>query len=102
MRNITKIAKDFSEKNMLEPLTLFCGNNEHKGWFSNFHINKKELPQDFYLYEIRHTDFDSGEPSTLEDKVRVNFFGTFICEDNSLLEGKANLKIDDWDFNCCQ
>ena len=96
MANITEVNPKFAKENDLEEITLTIGGKEHHGWFSNYHV--KNTPKGFKTYEIRHSDYDDAIPITLENKVIVNFFGTFITEEN-LLGKKKHLSIEEWDFS---
>jgi hypothetical protein len=48
------------------------------GIFSKERITN--VPAGKFKYEIRHSDFDSTLARTIEPKVMVNFYGTFITE----------------------
>ena len=39
----------------------------------------KNVPTGKFAYDLRHSDNDDMIPSTLESKVKVNRFGTFIA-----------------------
>ena len=99
MRNIIKSHPEFAKEYDLEPMALTIDGQDYKGWFTNFHI-KGNVPRGFKAYEIRHSDNDDTIPSTLEIKVIVNHFGTFITENKTLLKERKEAEIDDWDFPC--
>jgi hypothetical protein len=43
-------------------------------------IPEEERNKNLNYYEIRHWDDDWGMPATIEDRVIVNFWGTFVTE----------------------
>ncbi|MBE0427777.1 MAG: hypothetical protein IBX72_14175 [Nitrospirae bacterium] len=43
-------------------------------------IPEEEKNKNLNYYEIRHCDDDWGLPATIENKVIVNFWGTFVSE----------------------
>lgn len=96
MKNIFNENPKFAKEFDLQPFTLFIGEKEINGWFSDFRV--KDTPKGFKTYELRHSDDDDTIPVTIENKVNVNFFGTFITEEN-VLGKKKHLNIDDSDFS---
>ena len=96
MKNIVEEEPKFAKEFDLEELTLEIGGKEHHGWFSNYRV--KNTPKGYKSYEIRYSDEDDAIPIYLENKVSVNFFGTFITEEN-ILGKKKHIRIDEWDFS---
>lgn len=52
--------------------------NEINGLFTKQRVDHYTVSDNYNVYEIRHKDGDSNKPCTIEPKVRVNFYGTFI------------------------
>lgn len=96
-------VKEIIENNEVRPITLFVdGEEEICGLLSEDRVNRKEDLEGKYLYDIRHSDDDSGEPSTIEFMVSVNWFGTLIVDTpiESLENGsKEYLTITDFGYD---
>lgn len=62
---------------------------------------RKNLPEDFHVYAIRHSDYDTEDPATIEmNEVIVNFFGYFICRENldDIFNGEDYIEIVDYNY----
>lgn len=46
--------------------------------FTNSRIDMDSVPEGWYCYDLRGSDFDPGRPSMLEDKVAVNHAGSVL------------------------
>ena len=46
--------------------------------FTNSRINRATVPQNFYCYDLRGSDYDPGKPITVEDSVNVNHAATVL------------------------
>ena len=46
--------------------------------FSNGRIAENEVPEGLYRYDLRGSDYDTGEPITVENHVAVNHAGTIL------------------------
>lgn len=54
-------------------------------------VSREDIPEGLFLYDIRHSDNDWGQPATLENTVRVNWFGTIITKEPiDLCDGTDN------------
>jgi len=53
---------------------------EITGWFSNFRIDRDELPDGYFAYDLREGDLVEG-PATLEPSVLVNHYGTVVFKE---------------------
>lgn len=73
--------------------------NGHYGIFTEFRVNKHTIPKGVNCYEIRHGDDDSY-PVTVEENVRVNYFGAVLMIDKMELGqvGYIEISYDDFDF----
>ena len=93
-------VKRIIENNEARPITLFVDNGEEiGGLLSDDRVNRKEDLEGKYIYDIRHSDDDSGEPATIEFNVIVNWFGALIVDApiKSLENGsKEYLEISDF------
>ena len=47
--------------------------------FTDLRIDRKTVPLDFYVFELRHEDEDDMAPRELAEDIRVNFYGTVIA-----------------------
>lgn len=71
-----KKAKENSREFIVSP---GC-KTENKGYFSESRIDKSTIPDGWYVYEIRGSDYDYERPTTIENRVIVNFCGSFITQ----------------------
>lgn len=71
----------------------------HMALFTELRVDKKTIPKGVSCYELRHGDDDSY-PATLEQSVRVNYFGTVLMTDKLELgeKGWIALSYDDFGF----
>lgn len=51
---------------------------DQKAYVTDFRIPKKTRLPEFFYYDIRHSDISLGEPSTIEKRVIVNYFGVLV------------------------
>lgn len=49
--------------------------------FTILRVDPKSVPKGLYVYDIRHSDEDWGEPATIEPKVIVNHMGAIITNE---------------------
>lgn len=61
-------------KQFFELVTVFG----HPMIFSSYRIDRKTVPEGFYVYEIRHDDECAGDPVEISEHILVNFWGTVI------------------------
>jgi hypothetical protein len=55
--------------------------NNYEGEFTYQRIVKDSIPAHLHVYECRHEDEGSYDtPATIEDRVIVNFCGTFLTD----------------------
>lgn len=52
-----------------------------RGLFVDLRVNRDTLPDGYYMYEVRHSDDDWGEPCEIADWIMVNFFGTLLMKE---------------------
>lgn len=72
-------------KEMLEEVDLLG----KTGYFTELRVDKETVPEGMYCYELRHGD-DDGFPLSVEENVRVNYFGAvLLAEALELGEDKA-------------
>ncbi|MCI8882540.1 MAG: hypothetical protein HFH43_05760 [Lachnospiraceae bacterium] len=73
------------QKEVLEEVDLMG----RKGYFTELRVDKGTVPEGMHCYELRHGD-DDGFPVSVEENVRVNYFGAVLfAEDLELGEEKA-------------
>lgn len=61
-------------KELFELVTVFG----HPMIFSDLRIDRKTVPEGFFVYEIRHDDEGAGDPVEISEHILVNFWGTVI------------------------
>ena len=69
------------------------------GVFTELRVGKSTIPKGVNCYELRYGDDDSY-PATLEENVRVNYYGAVLMTDKIELgqEGYISLSYDDFGF----
>lgn len=72
-------------KEVLEEVELMG----RKGYFTELRVDKETVPEGMHCYELRHGD-DEGIPVSVEESVRVNYFGAVLLSERlELGEDKA-------------
>lgn len=73
------------QKEVLEEVELLG----RTGYFTELRVDKETVPEGMHCYELRHGD-DDGFPVSVEENVRVNYFGAVLfAEALELGEDKA-------------
>lgn len=68
-------------------------NSEFYGLYTDSRINKDSLPDDLYMYELRHDDY--GVLCTIEHNVAVDFYGTFITnKEINTFDNDSSINVD--------
>ena len=49
--------------------------------FTNMQVDRDTVPQDLYVYDVRHDDDCTGEICEIKPSVMVNHWGTIICKE---------------------
>ncbi len=49
--------------------------------FTNMRVDRSTVPQDLYVYDVRHDDDCTGEICEIKPSVMVNHWGTIICKE---------------------
>ena len=49
--------------------------------FTNMRVDRDTVPQDLYVYDVRHDDDCTGEICEIKPSVMVNHWGTIICKE---------------------
>ncbi len=65
--------------------------------FTNMRVERDTVPQDLYVYEVRHDDDCTGEICEIKPSVMVNHWGTIICKEPIELDTKWNSRFVDKD-----
>lgn len=66
--------------------------------FTNLRI-EGELPKGLYQYQIRHDDMDFQKPATLENTVKVNYYGTLLSRELIALGEEGYLELTEEESN---
>lgn len=80
-------------KELLEEVELLG----RTGYFTEMRVDKETVPEGMYCYELRHGD-DDGFPVSVEEHVRVNYFGTVILMEALELGEEKALQFGAEDF----
>ncbi len=67
--------------------------------FSNGRIDRDALPEGLFCYDLRGSDYDPGQPVTVENHVTVNHAGSIITAEPLDIPEEGFLRLDeDWGF----
>lgn len=69
--------------------------NEKLALFTNERVNRKDLPEGLYAYDLRGADDDPGKPAVLESSVSVNHAGTVITSEPLELPERGYIELED-------
>lgn len=67
------------------------------GYFTELHVDKETVPEGMHCYELRHGD-DDGFPVSVEESVRVNYFGAVLFTEALELGNEKALQFGYEDF----
>lgn len=81
------------KKEMLEEVELLG----RTGYFTELRVDKETVPEGMHCYELRHGD-DDGFPASVEESVRVNYFGAVLFTEALELGEEKALQIGYEDF----
>lgn len=81
-------ARDFQE------FTVFLADGRAiEGYFANIRIDRRTVPEDWHVYDIRDED-SNGEPCQIRNGyVMVNHFGTFAAQEDLGIPDGGSLYI---------
>lgn len=80
-------------KEMLEEVELLG----RTGYFTELRVDKETVPEGMHCYELRHGD-DDGFPASVEESVRVNYFGAVLFAEALELGEEKTLQLGYEDF----
>ena len=81
------------QKEVLEEVELMG----RTGYFTELRVDKETVPEGMHCYELRHGD-DDGFPVSVEESVRVNYFGAVLLAEELELGGEKALQFGYEDF----
>ena len=81
------------QKEMLEEVELLG----RTGYFTELRVDKETVPEGMHCYELRHGD-DDGFPVSVEESVRVNYFGAVLLAEELELGEDKTLQFGYEDF----
>lgn len=71
-----------ARKEKFQVVTVFG----EKMLFTNARVERSTVPKGLYLYEVRHSDENWGEPIQVAEWIRVNHWGTLLSAKSIKLE----------------
>lgn len=71
--------------------------NSITGYLSFERIDEDTIPEGWNAYDIREGDYD--QPSTIENHVMVDYFGTLLTSQKLDILEEGYLSIRDWDID---
>lgn len=81
------------QKEVLEEVELLG----RTGYFTELRVDKETVPEGMHCYELRHGD-DDGFPVSVEENVRVNYFGAVLFTETLELGNEKALQFGYDDF----
>lgn len=81
------------QKEVLEEVELLG----RTGYFTELRVDKETVPEGMHCYELRHGD-DDGFPVSVEENVRVNYFGAVLLAEALELGKEKALQFGYEDF----
>lgn len=67
--------------------------------FTSERVQRDTVPENLYLYEIRHDDECIGEVTQIAKGIWVNYFGTLLCKEKlKEVENNGTMYISDEDL----
>lgn len=81
------------QKEVLEEVEILG----HKALFTELRVDNNTVPEGVFCYALRHGDDDSY-PATLENSVRVNYFGSVLLTEEITLDEMKMRSVDCEDF----
>lgn len=81
------------QKEVLEEVELMG----RMGYFTELRVDKETVPEGMHCYELRHGD-DDGFPVSVEENVRVNYFGAVLLAETLELGKEKALQFGYEDF----
>ena len=81
------------QKEVLEEVELLG----RTGYFTELRVDKETVPEGMHCYELRHGD-DDGFPVSVEENVRVNYFGAVLLAEALELGNEKALQFGYEDF----
>ena len=82
-----------AQKEVLEEVELLG----QTGYFTELRVDKETVPEGMHCYELRHGD-DDGFPVSVEESVRVNYFGAVLLAEALELGNEKALQFGYDDF----
>ena len=82
------------QKEVLEEVELLG----RTGYFTELRVDKETVPEGMHCYELRHGD-DDGFPVSVEESVRVNYFGAVLLAEALELGNEKALQFGYEDFS---
>lgn len=82
------------QKEVLEEVELLG----RTGYFTELRVDKETVPEGMHCYELRHGD-DDGFPVSVEESVRVNYFGAVLFTETMELGNEKALQFGYEDFS---
>lgn len=65
--------------------------------FSNYRIDRDTVPEGLFCYDLRGSDYDPGDPVTVEPRVLVNHAGTVLTTEPIEFTGTDQFRRVDGD-----
>ncbi|WP_455529755.1 LPD28 domain-containing protein [Ruminococcus sp.] len=65
--------------------------------FTNMRVDRDTVPQDLYVYDVRHDDDCTGGICEIKPSVMVNHWGTIICKESIEMDEFWHSKFVDKD-----
>ena len=86
-----------------EPFTVFIGATEFDGYVANTRIDRKTVPNGWYVYDLRHDDYGEDVCEIKNAYISVNHFASFYTQNKlPLKEGESLFRgsnLNEFDYS---
>lgn len=74
-----------------EPFTVFIGDSEFHGYAASTRIDRKTVPDGWYVYDLRHDDYGEDVCEIKNAYISVNHFASFYTQNKLPLKKGESL-----------
>ena len=87
---VTKLKSQAAQEDKYDVIEVFG----RKALFSNGRFEPEEIPEGFYVYDLRHSD-DGGEFISIEPKVAINYGGSVLMREPVYFGESSGIEFDE-------
>lgn len=94
-KNVLYLQKENLLNEKLQEIEIF----DKSGLFSNGRLRDEDVPEGLYRYDLRGSDYDPGQPITVEKTVVVNHAASVLMAEELDLGAKGRLELGEEGLN---